>query len=83
VDTISQVAVADLHMELELADHMMVALVDMEEVVMVVIQKLKMLFKTPEVVAVDLKEQVPLQTSVIMVDMVLPVLFSLHILPNK
>tara|TARA_Y100000004_G_scaffold78297_1_gene88143 strand:+ start:623 stop:859 length:237 start_codon:yes stop_codon:yes gene_type:complete len=76
-----QVAVADLHMELELVDLMMVALVDMEEVVMVVMHKVKMLFKIPEAVAVDLKEE--LLMFQILADMVLPVSFSSHIPLDK
>ena len=81
----SQEVAVEVLMVMDLADHMqmMLALVDMGEVVMVVLERLIMLFKTPEVVAVDLKENPILPAHVIMVDMVLPVLFSLHIPPNK
>tara|TARA_B100002019_G_C21055727_1_gene491502 strand:- start:1 stop:255 length:255 start_codon:yes stop_codon:yes gene_type:complete len=78
-----QVAVAEAHMVMELVDLLMVALVDMEEVVMVVMDKLRTPLKTPEVVAVDLKENPILLVSQILVDMVLPVLFSSLTQPDK
>ena len=74
----SQVVAVDLHILVLI--HIQLALVDMEVVVMVVVEKLRMLFKTPEVVEVDLKEILAIHQ--ILAEMVLPVLFSSHILPN-
>ena len=79
----SQAVAVEVLMVMELADLMMVALVDMEEVVMVVMQKLRTPLKTPEVAAVDLKENPILLVSQILVDMVLPVLFSSLTQPDK
>ena len=70
-------------MQMGVADLIMVALVDMEEVVMVVVDKLSTPFKTPEVVAVDLKENPILLVSQILADMVLRVSFSSHIPTHK
>ena len=72
----SQVVAVDTHI---ISNPYPVALVDMEVVVMVVVEKLRMLFKTPDQVAVDLKG---------VSDTSNPggngasVLFSSHILPN-
>tara|TARA_B100000085_G_C18130510_1_gene345073 strand:- start:4 stop:231 length:228 start_codon:yes stop_codon:yes gene_type:complete len=74
----SQVVAVDLHILVLI--HIQLALVDMEVVVMVVVEKLRMLFKTPDQVAVDLKGVPAIHQ--ILAEMVLPVLFSSHILPN-
>ena len=78
VDIMSQEVAVEVHLKMVVVlPLMMVALVDMEEVVMVVINKVRTPFKTPEVVAVDLKENPILLVSQILADMVLRVSFFL------
>jgi|TARA_B100000073_G_scaffold280992_1_gene241685 hypothetical protein len=73
----SQEVAVEVLMVMEVVDLIMVALVDMEEVVMVVMDKVRTPFKTPEVVAVDLKENPILLAPQILADMVLRVSFFL------